>query len=273
MSRSQENYDGRGFDTADRSRDAAWDEAAKANREPLFDKGQSRRIWGELYKVLDSSDVIVEVRRGRGMGNDMGVGMQLLPQPPCLTSLPSIANLLAASAPPASPPPSCLPHPRYTCHPICPPLPPSLHDPSAPHSQVLDARDPEGTRCRFLENHIKRNARHKHLLLLLNKCDLVPAWVTKRWLHHLSREFPVLAMHASLTNPFGKAALLSVLRQFARLRQDKPAISVGFVGYPNVGKSSVINCLKAKAVCKAAPVPGETKASGVVVGRRRCQGG
>lgn len=39
--------------------------------------------------------------------------------------------------------------------------------------QVLDARDPEGTRCKFLEQHIRKNARHKHLLLLLNKCDLV----------------------------------------------------------------------------------------------------
>ena len=39
--------------------------------------------------------------------------------------------------------------------------------------QVLDARDPLGTRCRHLEHHLKKNARHKHLLLLLNKCDLV----------------------------------------------------------------------------------------------------
>lgn len=39
--------------------------------------------------------------------------------------------------------------------------------------QVLDARDPNGTRCRHLEQHLKKNARHKHLLLLLNKCDLV----------------------------------------------------------------------------------------------------
>lgn len=38
---------------------------------------------------------------------------------------------------------------------------------------MLDARDPEGTRCRFIERHIRKNARHKHLLLLLNKCDLV----------------------------------------------------------------------------------------------------
>jgi len=38
---------------------------------------------------------------------------------------------------------------------------------------VLDARDPEGTRCRHLEQHLRKNARHKHMLLLLNKCDLV----------------------------------------------------------------------------------------------------
>ncbi|KAG2434724.1 hypothetical protein HXX76_007614 [Chlamydomonas incerta] len=152
--------------------------------ERAYEKGQSKRIWGELYKVLDSSDVIV---------------------------------------------------------------------------QVLDARDPNGTRCTFLEQHIRKHLRHKHIILLLNKCDLVPSWVTKRWLHYLSRDFPVLAFHASITNPFGKGALLSLLRQLARLRSDKQAISVGFVGYPNVGKSSVINTLRTKKVCKAAPIPGETK--------------
>ena len=41
--------------------------------------------------------------------------------------------------------------------------------------QVLDARDPLGTRCKHLEQHIKHNARHKHMLLLINKCDLVSA--------------------------------------------------------------------------------------------------
>ena len=39
----------------------------------------------------------------------------------------------------------------------------------------------------------------------------------------------------------------------------KKTISIGFAGYPNVGKSSVINSLKAKTVCRAAPIPGETK--------------
>ncbi|GLT83362.1 hypothetical protein SLE2022_016550 [Rubroshorea leprosula] len=153
-------------------------------RHTMFEKGQSKRIWGELYKVIDSSDVVV---------------------------------------------------------------------------QVLDARDPQGTRCRHLEKHLKENCKHKHMILLLNKCDLVPAWATKGWLRVLSKEYPTLAFHASVNKSFGKGSLLSVLRQFARLKSDKQAISVGFVGYPNVGKSSVINTLRTKNVCKVAPIPGETK--------------
>jgi len=43
---------------------------------------------------------------------------------------------------------------------------------------------------------------------------------------------------------------LFVVLQLARLRSDKQAISVGFVGYPNVGKSSVINTLRTKKVSK-----------------------
>lgn len=30
-------------------------------RHTMFEKGQSKRIWGELYKVVDSSDVVVQV--------------------------------------------------------------------------------------------------------------------------------------------------------------------------------------------------------------------
>jgi nuclear GTP-binding protein len=36
-------------------------------------------------------------------------------------------------------------------------------------------------------------------------------------------------------------------------------VSIGLVGYPNVGKSSVINTLRTKKVCNVAPIPGETK--------------
>ncbi|KAJ1176653.1 hypothetical protein NDU88_001923, partial [Pleurodeles waltl] len=153
-------------------------------REEIFKKGQSKRIWGELYKVIDSSDVII---------------------------------------------------------------------------QVLDARDPQGTRSPHIEAYLKKEKPWKHLIFVLNKCDLVPAWATKRWVAVLSQAYPTLAFHASLTNPFGKGAFIQLLRQFGKLHTDKKQISVGFIGYPNVGKSSVINTLRSKKVCNVAPLAGETK--------------
>ena len=72
-------------------------------------------------------------------------------------------------------------------------------------------------------------------------------------------EYPTIAFHASINNSFGKGSLIQLLRQFSKLHSDKKQISVGFVGYPNTGKSSIINTLRAKKVCNVAPIPGETK--------------
>ena len=71
--------------------------------EPIYAKGTSRRIYGELYKVIDSSDVL-------------------------------------------------------------------LH--------VLDARDPLGTLCESILEYIRKEKAHKQVVLVINKCDLVPSWVT-----------------------------------------------------------------------------------------------
>lgn len=155
-----------------------------ARKDDLFLKGQSKRIWGEFFKVVDCSDVI-------------------------------------------------------------------LH--------VIDARNVPGTRCTMIERHIAKNASHKHLIFILNKIDLVPNWVAKRWMGELAKDRPTIAFHASMTHAFGKGALISLLRQFGQLHQDKKQISVGVIGYPNVGKSSVINTLISKKSCKVAPIPGETK--------------
>ncbi|KAK7874444.1 hypothetical protein R5R35_001538 [Gryllus longicercus] len=153
-------------------------------REWIMSAGSSKRIWNELYKVIDSSDVIL---------------------------------------------------------------------------QVLDARDPQGTRSSHIEKFLRTEKPHKHLIFILNKVDLVPTWVTQRWVAILSSEYPTVAFHASLTHPFGKGALINILRQFAKLHIDKKQISVGFIGYPNVGKSSIINTLRSKKVCNVAPIAGETK--------------
>jgi len=102
----------------------------------FYSKGTSRRIWNELYKVIDSSDVI-------------------------------------------------------------------LH--------VLDARDPEGTRCRAVEKYLlvygiqsiallltlilsSKEAPHKHLIILLNKVDLVPSRVAVS-IHLSSKDVICLLPH------------------------------------------------------------------------------
>lgn len=79
------------------------------------------------------------------------------------------------------------------------------------------------------------------------------------WVRALSKDYPTLAFHASITNSFGKGSLIQLLRQFSSLHSDRKQISVGFIGYPNTGKSSIINTLRRKKVCTVAPIPGETK--------------
>lgn len=62
-----------------------------------------------------------------------------------------------------------------------------------------------------------------------------------------------------MTNPFGKGSLINLLRQFSKLHADRKQVSVGLIGYPNTGKSSIINALRGKKVATIAPIPGETK--------------
>ncbi|OII71787.1 YjeQ GTPase [Cryptosporidium ubiquitum] len=154
------------------------------NDDSVLKKGTSRRIWQELYKVIDSSDIIIH---------------------------------------------------------------------------VLDSRDPEGTRCKYLEEYISKECKHKYILFVLNKVDLIPKWVVSKWIALFGSIRPTIAFHSSITNSFGKRTLFHVLRQYASLLSDKKHISVGFIGYPNVGKSSIINTLRGSKVCKVAPIAGETK--------------
>ena len=57
----------------------------------------------------------------------------------------------------------------------------------------------------------------------------------------------------------GSEALLQLLKNYARSLDVKTSITVGIVGYPNVGKSSLINSLKRTRAVGVAPTPGFTK--------------
>lgn len=122
---------------------------------------------------------------------------------------------------------------------------------------VLDARDPEGTRSREVERSIMAGASSgKRLILVLNKIDLIPPKVLRDWLVYLRRYFPTIPLRASgaaanahifnhrdSTVQSTSAALFKALKSYAASRQLKRAVTVGVIGYPNVGKSSVINAL------------------------------
>lgn len=97
---SLKKYEDKVGEDVDEGLEEGWSNLAK---EAIFHKGQSKRIWNELYKVIDSSDVLIH---------------------------------------------------------------------------VLDARDPLGTQCLSVQEYLKKEAPHKHLVYVLNKCDLVPNWVT-----------------------------------------------------------------------------------------------
>ncbi|KAI9172081.1 Nuclear GTP-binding [Paramyrothecium foliicola] len=142
---------------------------------------------------------------------------------------------------------------------------------------VLDARDPEGTRSREVERSIMAAASGgKRLILILNKIDLVPPKVLQAWRDYLRRYFPTLPLrasgaasnahtfdHAGLTTQSTSANLFKALKSFGESRQLKRAVSVGVIGYPNVGKSSVINALlgrmsgKGRSSSKACPAGAE----------------
>ena len=79
------------------------------------------------------------------------------------------------------------------------------------------------------------------------------------WVKVLRKEYPTCAFKANVQNSFGKGSLIQLLKQFSILHKERKQISVGLVGYPNVGKSSIINTLRGKQVCPTAPIPGETK--------------
>ncbi|KAJ7647392.1 P-loop containing nucleoside triphosphate hydrolase protein [Roridomyces roridus] len=130
---------------------------------------------------------------------------------------------------------------------------------------VLDARDPEGCRSRLVEEEVRRReSEGKKLVFVLNKVDLIPRANAQQWLKHLRHSTPTLpfrspssAQHqrtniSSSTAP----ALIKLLKGY---KPSAGSVTVGVVGYPNVGKSSLINCLKRSKVCAVAAQPGHTK--------------
>jgi len=148
--------------------------------------------------------------------------------------------------------------------------------------EVLDARDPIGCRTKSVEQMITGHG-DKKIILVLNKIDLVPREVVQAWLKHFRKEFPTIAFKCSTQNQrnnlgqasvaasnasgsllntnecLGASTLLQLLKNYSRSRDIKTSITVGIIGYPNVGKSSLINSLNRSKVVGVGSTPGFTK--------------
>ena len=150
--------------------------------------------------------------------------------------------------------------------------------------EVLDARDPIGTRCKDVEKFVRKIDPSKKVVLLLNKIDLVPKKVVEEWLGYLREELPAIAFKSSTQKQaqnlgrrsaaasqhatsfaqgsecLGADILIQLLKNYARGKGGlKTSINVGIVGLPNVGKSSLVNSLKRSRVAKVGNQPGVTK--------------
>lgn len=116
---------------------------------------------------------------------------------------------------------------------------------------VVDARMPDASRNEVLEKIVEK--KNKKLLIVFNKIDLID----EKTLRALKKSHP-FSFFVSGSRNIGLRKLKKSLYVLAKkMNLEEPKI--GFVGYPNVGKSSVINALAKRARAKVSGVAGTTR--------------
>ncbi len=116
---------------------------------------------------------------------------------------------------------------------------------------VLDARMPDIARNSEIVDKVAKMG--KQLIYVFNKCDLI----RKQDLKELEREYPS-SFFISALKKRGIDRLRVALKKIAN-NWARESLRIGIVGYPNAGKSSLINVLVPGSRLKVKSISGTTK--------------
>lgn len=196
-------------------------------REEIFKKGQSKRIWGELYKVL-----LCCCRKDQRATLECGLVAPQL----CFSFIRSSIHLMSSS--------KC--------------WMPAIQWERAPRaSRPTWKRRNLGSIWFLFWTSVtwsppgllwvidtQMNASHLLFIHIIYFFFVVIVFFfyilnQKRWVAVLSPEHPTLAFHASLTNSFGKGSLIQLLRQFGKVSISEMVL-IGQIGY-NDRNASISN--------------------------------
>lgn len=117
---------------------------------------------------------------------------------------------------------------------------------------LIDSRFVKQTRNIEIERLVRFHA--KPLIYVFSKCDLVAKKDIEKW----KREFKP-SVFISARSHLGKKKLRERILILAEQNYGTGTVTVGVLGYPNVGKSSLINMLKGRKSASTSKLSGHTK--------------
>ena len=120
--------------------------------------------------------------------------------------------------------------------------------------EVLDARIPFSSSNPFIQGLCAE----KPYIKLLNKTDLADPEITKQWQNYFEQQANTKTLALDLKNYDPSKQIIDLINKLSPHKEGRNTLAM-VTGIPNVGKSSLINCLAGRHVTKTGDEPAVTK--------------